>query len=364
MNWELSGLKANFTYDLIFYGGGPPRPCLITISGANSSTDSEGDVNFTSVTSDGDGKISGTWNQPSGTSITNWGGLEVAEVPLPSPLQLVIRPSETIPGSYNLEWFPTRDDKVYDLLSSTDLSTAPSSWLPWEGHINIPGTATTNSLPGVPGGDDDRRFFAVLEKDPPLPALVNAGFEDPVLNDGDFGGLDAPWVEVNVPFDGTIEAWNPTISEYPATVDYPNGVPDPENVCSIYHFPPTPPGAPFGIRQTLDRTYALGTDYTLTVQVGRVASTSADPFDWPGFRVELWAGATLLASDEDPTTTAPTPGTFITSTVSYDHNTGPVATVGDALEVRLLSRGQDVAGDSGNGWSVEFDQVEFTENAP
>ena len=201
-------------------------------------------------------------------------------------------------------------------------------------------------------------FFAVLERDPPPPAVLNTSFEEPVTGDGLFGLLAAPWTAVNLPGTASTDIWNPTGNDYAA-------IPDGDNVCSVY-IPGNAPGVAFGVSQVLARNYAAGTDYTLTVRVGRAAAAPGSDYDWPGFRVELWAGGVLLGSDEDPTTTAPAAGSFITSTVSYDHTTGPSATVGDALEIRLLSRGQDVdgVGASSAGFSVEFDQVEFTVTTP
>ena len=119
------------------------------------------------------------------------------------------------------------------------------------------------------------------------------------------------------------------------------------------------PNAAFGIKQVLGATYAAGTDYTVTVQVGR-----SNDFDWPGFRVELWAGAVLLGFDEDPTTTAPTAGLFVTSTVTYIDTGSPSATPDDDLEIRLLSRGVDVEGGTLGGWAVDFDQVTFSATGP
>ncbi len=90
ISWELTGLQANTAYDLIFYGGDPNRPAAISITSFTGTTDTEGDVNFTSVTSNGSGVISGQWLQPTtGGAISNFGGVQVALVPEPSTLALL-----------------------------------------------------------------------------------------------------------------------------------------------------------------------------------------------------------------------------------------------------------------------------------
>ncbi|MDA1007250.1 MAG: choice-of-anchor J domain-containing protein, partial [Verrucomicrobia bacterium] len=69
------------------------------------------------------------------------------------------------PGNYDFKW-GSKLGSLYDLVSSTDLSTPIGTWPVWEGHADIAGTAPTNTLPDVPGGGPTR-FFAVIEKDPP-----------------------------------------------------------------------------------------------------------------------------------------------------------------------------------------------------
>ena len=79
---------------------------------------------------------------------------------------LDINPNAENPGTYDLSW-NSKDGTVYKLVSSTDLSTAPSEWPVWEGNENIAGTAPANTLPNISGVDAPKRFFAVVEMDPP-----------------------------------------------------------------------------------------------------------------------------------------------------------------------------------------------------
>ena len=75
----------------------------------------------------------------------------------------------------SLTW-TSRANKLYDLLSSTDLSTPPASWDVYEGQGDIAGSDNgTNTLTGVPASGAPR-FFVVREKD--FPPSLQADFED------------------------------------------------------------------------------------------------------------------------------------------------------------------------------------------
>lgn len=74
-------------------------------------------------------------------------------------------------ANYDFNW-PSQSGKVYDLLSSTDLSTAAATWAVYDPdgpggndpYGDILATAPTNLLSAVPGSEP-ARFFAVAEKD-------------------------------------------------------------------------------------------------------------------------------------------------------------------------------------------------------
>jgi hypothetical protein len=57
--------------------------------------------------------------------------------------------------------------RQYDLLSSSDLSTAPVTWLPYDDGVmvyeNLPATGTTTTLSGV-RMVGTTRYFALIEK--------------------------------------------------------------------------------------------------------------------------------------------------------------------------------------------------------
>lgn len=80
-------------------------------------------------------------------------------------LEVVITPNIETAGSYDFVW-PSQDGKVYDLVSSTDLSTSPDTWAVWDNQAGLmPSGTGSNSLTGISGGDDLKRFFAVVEND-------------------------------------------------------------------------------------------------------------------------------------------------------------------------------------------------------
>lgn len=89
------------------------------------------------------------------------------------PFQLVILPNG---ANYDFSW-NSLAGKFYDLVSSTDLASAPLTWAVYDpdgigGNVpygNIPSQGAETLLEGVPGSGP-RRFFAVVEKDEAPPA--------------------------------------------------------------------------------------------------------------------------------------------------------------------------------------------------
>lgn len=68
---------------------------------------------------------------------------------------------------------------------------------------------------------------------------------------------------------------------------------------------------------------------------------------------------------EDANTLTPTADSWATSTVSYSYDAGHVGLVGELLETRLLSIGEDPkGGGAGSDFSVEFDNVTCTTIGP
>jgi lysophospholipase L1-like esterase len=101
--------------------------------------------------------------------------------PVPPVIPLVITRNG---ANYDFSW-PSQNGKVYDLLSSTNLSTAPATWAVYDPdgaggndpYDNIIDTAAANVLSGV-AASGPARFFVVAEK------LAVPGFSAVVQNFG------------------------------------------------------------------------------------------------------------------------------------------------------------------------------------
>lgn len=157
-------------------------------------------------------------------------------------------------------------------------------------------------------------------------SVVNASFEDPVLADGAISDAAPGWAVTAGGGDGI---FNPTAVHYP-----PAGMaPDGENVAF---------NNGTDISQILTEVLEANTCYELRVLVGRRADL---PF--PGYRIELWAGGVVLASESSPSPA--TPGSFVTAVARYTTDTAP-AELGQPLEIHLIS----------NGIQVNFDHVVLT----
>jgi len=226
-------------------------------------------------------------------------------------------------------------------------------------------------------------------------AVTNAGFEDLYLNNNNlpamFGGdVPAGAFPVGDPPPGwlayypggaavpgaSIGVLNPGVqADFPPgdPAYFPAGAPEGDNVVLLY-FNDATGGAEFGVRQELAATLQADTRYTLTVEVGNIASGTAlvQPFQgfgffdlrgFPGYRIELVAGGVVIAEDDNSLVTAGTlgdaasEGTFQTATVQLDVRAGHPQ-LGEPLEIRLISRNEaDVPGVT--GIEVDYDDVQL-----
>lgn len=141
--------------------------------------------------------------------------------------------------------------------------------------------------------------------------------------------------------------WNPS-----GTLSYSDPVPDGATMGVVFLLNTTNL-AEAGLQQTLASTLQLSTQYTLTVEVGNFSPADGPtPYDFtgfPGYRVDLLAGSTVIGSDNN--TLAPAEGRFLTSTVSV--SIGSIhADVGRPLTIRLVNL-------NGPGIEVNFDRVQL-----
>ena len=142
------------------------------------------------------------------------------------------------------------------------------------------------------------------------------------------------------------------------------GAPQGNNVQPLYVNSPSG-GAAYGVQQQLTATLAADTHYSLTVQVGNIASGSGQNLPntdffgsegFPGYRVQLLAGDSVLA--EDNSSLSPGEGLWATSTVSFDSTANP-AQLGLPLAIRLINLNgpATVTDPLQNGVEVDFDDV-------
>jgi hypothetical protein len=170
--------------------------------------------------------------------------------------------------------------------------------------------------------------------------IANAGFEEPVLADA-VRSVPPGWSSIM----GEIGVVNPDRpgSDYPA---YGGIAPEGENIGIA-----GTDEAEGGLRQALIETLAADTTYELTVEVGRNKI-----YDWVGYKVQLLAGGTVLAEDDNSLTIAD--NAFETSTVTYDSTGVDAGLVGEPLEIRLLALSE------GTYLEMNFDDVRLTADPP
>jgi hapalindole H/12-epi-hapalindole U/12-epi-fischerindole U synthase len=211
-------------------------------------------------------------------------------------------------------------------------------------------------------------------------AIVNHGFEDLYLGGNlppQYGG-DVPATAFPVgaapngwsPYGAVggvayIGVLNPGVMAVEELATYfPEGAPEGENVALTF-FDGHQGGAEFGIQQVLTATLQPRTRYTLTVDVGNIASgiSAVQPYagfgnfdlrGFPGYRIDLLAGDTLLVSDIDSLN--PEEGQFLTSTIDVvidnDHEE-----LDEQLTIRLVNLNEQDVDDPDVDLEVDFDDV-------
>ncbi len=142
-------------------------------------------------------------------------------------------------------------------------------------------------------------------------AIENAGFEHPGLVDDDFLFPAPGWDSYNPDDIGVGHGcWNPPSDAYP--LEAPQG----SNIGYIF-FSIVEVNKVLGMQQTLSQTLQPDTIYTLSMRVGNANGYDAFPAlaGFPGYRIELLAGDTVLAMDDNSLQIEE--GSFELSTISY-----------------------------------------------
>jgi hypothetical protein len=91
LNWTLSGLTPNGTYNFTFFGDGSvPGGTTHTANGVSGVLDSEGDWNWANLHADALGNIAGLFTDPNPTSGLVGFQLQPAGAPTPEPASLLL----------------------------------------------------------------------------------------------------------------------------------------------------------------------------------------------------------------------------------------------------------------------------------
>ncbi|GJM26861.1 MAG: hypothetical protein DHS20C16_32760 [Phycisphaerae bacterium] len=150
------------------------------------------------------------------------------------------------------------------------------------------------------------------------------------------------------------------------SVFFPVGAPEGDHAALVFLFTSTGQG-PAGFRQVLDETLQPNTTYTLSVQVGNIATGQGPPpcdvfgvFNlegFPGYQVQLLAGGEVIAEDDNSLAGVLGEGEFGLSTreavIGATHDQ-----LGQNLEIRLINLNEAETPDN-PGVEVDFDDVQL-----
>lgn len=170
-------------------------------------------------------------------------------------------------------------------------------------------------------------------------------------------------------FVGTL---TPTDPAPPDVIEFfPAGAPEGQRVAIAFNYHGSAGEGEYGLSQTLADTLAANTLYQLSVRIGNIAagfSVSGDFFPlegFPGYRVDLLAGSTVLASDNNSLAGSIPEGAFALTTVQLTTGSNPLHE-GEPLTIRLVNLNQldnSVANPETRDLEVDFDDVQLTASA-
>lgn len=196
--------------------------------------------------------------------------------------------------------------------------------------------------------------------------IANAGFEDDPVAMGCFAVFTPnAW---NVFDPGGISGGGDVVGGlHPAGGPYFPAAPEGDHVAIVF-LQGDIGGAPMGLSQILGETLVPNQRYTLSVQIGDIASGTGPPpcdvfgfFDldgFPGYRVQLLAGGVVIAEDNNSLAPLLSDGVFMETTIEAvidsDH-----PQLGQPLEVRLINLNM-IDTPEHPGIEVDFDDVRLT----
>jgi hapalindole H/12-epi-hapalindole U/12-epi-fischerindole U synthase len=206
-------------------------------------------------------------------------------------------------------------------------------------------------------------------------AVTNSGFEDITgetpVNEFTFGALPGwgLYDPDNVTSDGDgpdyyIGTLTPTAPTF-----FIAGAPEGSRVGIAFNRASTGNGGEYGMQQTLAATLQANTTYTLNVQIGNIASgtaTSNEFFNldgFPGYRIDLMAGTTVLASDNNTLGGSIAEGTFGLSSFNFTPDGSHALLLNQNLGIRLVNLNVVDAGFPAADLEVDFDDVSLDAQA-
>ncbi len=174
-------------------------------------------------------------------------------------------------------------------------------------------------------------------------AITNPGFETDFAANNTFRVLvPAGWTIFDP--NGIVEQGNDAVGVLNPTGStfFPAGAPEGRNAALVF-LAQDVGGGPAGLSQILASNLAANTRYTLTVEVGNIASgfgapgnTFYDLDGFPGYQVQLLAGGEVIVQDDNSLAASIPEGEFRTSTIMVDIGTAHPR-LGQSLEVRLIN---------------------------
>ncbi len=187
--------------------------------------------------------------------------------------------------------------------------------------------------------------------------VINPGFEDisgeTPINEFTFGDLNG-WTLYDpdtitsdgdgpVYYVGTLTPVEPDPIGNPGVyVFFDDGAPEGQRVGIAFNYYGSGGGGEYGLEQVLSETLQPNTTYQLRVRIGNIATGTAvgggefSLYGFPGYRVELFAGTTLLSEDDNSLAGSIPEGEFAETVI--EHTTGAsVPEPPPALGIRLIN---------------------------
>ncbi|MFK8111837.1 MAG: PEP-CTERM sorting domain-containing protein [Rubripirellula sp.] len=152
-----------------------------------------------------------------------------------------------------------------------------------------------------------------------------------------------------------------TLAPDPPT-NFTSGAAEGQRVGIAFNFAGSGGQGEYGMQQTLSDTLQANSSYSLQVEIGNIASGTAQNnqfFDlegFPGYRIDLLAGGVVLTQDNNSLSGLIAEGEFGTSTIAF--NTGNThAQLGQPLQIRLVNLNQVDPLFPAANLEVDFDDV-------